>query len=258
MNYNVVVNPNEFIAVTHVSKDGKITTAKLFYSPVIDSGFNKIVKDWELNRDRKKTFQAVKDLRFAKIGKYKVDLWNRNLINSDLPELISTEIASFVINACTIGKNSISPEAFVKFLSRLEGNVSNKTINSLYSFIGHNDIEIDKEGFVICYKVVRNDWKDVYSNTIDNSVGKVVKMSRNKVDDNNERTCSHGLHAASLRYLIESGYGQGLQDWRLIKLRIDPKDFVSVPVDYDGSKARVCEYTVVEECDKSLLTKHYY
>ena len=254
MSYNVVVNPDEFIAVTHISETGKISTAKLFHSPVIESGFNKIVDDWYKYQDRKKTYEDVKGLRFAQVGKYKVDLWEQTVVGSDLPDLLAKEIGLFVLNACTIGKNKISPESFVKFLSRLENNVSNKTIANLYSFIGHNDIEIDKEGFVICYKVIRSDWKDCYTGKIDNSIGKIVKMHRNKVDDDDDRTCSHGLHAASLRYLIQSGYGQYGDNWRLVKLRIDPKDFVSVPIDYDGSKARVCEYTVIEECDKSLLS----
>lgn len=79
-------------------------------------------------------------------------------------------------------------------------------------------------------------------------------MPRNQIDDDNNRICSQGLHAAFLRYLRDSGYGQGLGgNWRLVKLRINPRNFVSIPIDYDGSKARVCEYKVIEECSKDLL-----
>ena len=38
-----------------------------------------------------------------------------------------------------------------------------------------------------------------------------------------------------------------------MKLSVHPKDFVSVPYDYDGAKARVCRYEVVEEVDMSLI-----
>lgn len=254
MNYNVTVNPDKFIVVTKVEDNGNILTAKLFNSPVVKTDFDTILDAWYKRKDARKTFLEVSNVRYASIGKYKVDLWESELVDSELPELLQKEIAAFVNRACKVGDNEIEPEAFLKFLEHLEENPSRRTINDLYSFIGHNDIEIDKEGYVICYKVVRDDWKDVYTSKIDNSVGSVIKMPRNQIDDNNSRTCSKGLHAASLHYLRDSGYGQDLGGkWRLVKLRINPKNFVSVPIDYDGSKARVCEYKVIEECNKNLL-----
>lgn len=254
MNYNITVNPDKFIVATAVESNGNILTAKLFNSPVIKNDFDEILKDWYQNQNAADTFSKILKVRYASIGKYKVDLWESKLVDSDLPELLQKEISEFVSRACKIGDNEIAPESFLKFLENLEENPSRKTIDNLYSFIGHNDIEIDKDGYVICYKVISEDWMDSYSGTINNSIGSVIKMPRNQIDDDDNRTCSKGLHAASLRYLRSSGYGQSSDGkWRLVKLRVNPRNFVSVPVDYNGSKARVCEYKVIEECDKSLL-----
>ena len=77
-------------------------------------------------------------------------------------------------------------------------------------------------------------------------------QTRNQVSDNRNESCSFGLHAASLTYLNKSRYGYS-SDARLMKLKIDPVNFVSVPHDYDGAKARVCEYIVIEEVDLSLI-----
>lgn len=254
MNYNVTVNPDKFIVATAVENNGNILTAKLFNSPVIKNDFNEILRDWYQNQNAPRTFLKISEVRYAYIGKYKVDILAGKLCDSGLPELLQKEISEFVNRACRIGGNEIAPESFLKFLENLEENPSRKTINNLHSFIGYNDIEIDKDGYVICYKVIRKDWMDSYSGTINNSIGSVIKMPRNQIDDDDNRTCSKGLHAASLRYLRSSGYGQSSDGkWRLVKLRVNPRDFVSVPVDYDGSKARVCEYKVLEECDKSLL-----
>nr|DAD57833.1 MAG TPA: hypothetical protein [Bacteriophage sp.] len=254
MNYNVTVNPDKFIVATAVENNGNILTAKLFNSPVIKNDFDEILRDWYQNQNAARTFLKISEVRYVYIGKYKVDILVGKLCDSDLPELVKKEISEFVSRACRIGDNEIAPESFLKFLENLEENPSRKTINNLYSFIGHNDIEIDKDGYVICYKVIREDWTDSYTGTINNSIGSLIKMPRNQIDDDDNRTCSKGLHAASLRYLRSSGYGQSPDGkWRLVKLRVNPRNFVSVPIDYDGSKARVCEYEVIEECDKSLL-----
>ena len=135
---------------------------------------------------------------------------NPNLLIPNCQNCCRKKIAAFVNRACKVGDNEIGPEAFLKFLGHLEENPSRRTINDLYLSIGHNDIEIDKDGYVICYKVVRDDWKDVYTGKIDNSVGSVIKMPRNQTGDDDNRTCSKGLHAASLRYLRDSRYGQDM------------------------------------------------
>jgi hypothetical protein len=79
---------------------------------------------------------------------------------------------------------------------------------------------------------------------MDNSIGKIVEMERNEVDDNKDQTCSTGLHFCSQDYLPHFGNGY---DSRVVILKINPADVVSIPSDYNNAKGRACKYEVVGE-----------
>ena len=85
-------------------------------------------------------------------------------------------------------------EPLVNFLKNVMLNPSYQSQKELYDFLEHKHLPITEDGCFLAYKAVRSDFKDKYSNTIDNSVGKVVEMLRAKVDDNRAMGCSAGLH----------------------------------------------------------------
>jgi hypothetical protein len=66
-------------------------------------------------------------------------------------------------------------------------------------------------------------------------------MDRNQVNDDARQTCSAGLHFCSEGYLRNFGGA------RVMILKINPRDVVSIPTDYDNSKGRACRYEVVGE-----------
>jgi hypothetical protein len=76
---------------------------------------------------------------------------------------------------------------------------------------------------------------------MDNSVGKVVEMERNRVDDDKTQTCSTGLHFCGMSYLNHFG-GE-----RTVIVKINPRDVVSIPTDYNEAKGRACRYEVIGE-----------
>lgn len=133
-------------------------------------------------------------------------------------------------------------EFYLPFLENLLENPSEKAVQRLFDFLVANDIEITEDGHFIAWKMVRSTYKDCYSNTFDNSPGKYVKMPRSRVNDNDEQTCSTGLHVCSKGYL-RSGFGHG----RIVSCKVHPRDVVSIPVDYNDSKMRVCGYLVLED-----------
>jgi len=135
-------------------------------------------------------------------------------------------------------------EPMLRFLRRLSGNPSNRSSTQLLDFLDKNSLPITEDGYFLAYKKITDNWKDCYSGRIDNSVGAVVSMPRNMVDDDPANTCSHGLHVASKAYL-QHFYGE-----RLILVKIDPADVVAVPLDYENSKMRVCRYVVLKEIDE--------
>ena len=66
---------------------------------------------------------------------------------------------------------------------------------------------------------------DQYSGKFDNSVGETLEMKRRSVDDDPNNGCSYGFHVGSFDY-ADSWAGA---DGRLMVVRFDPKDAVSVP-----------------------------
>lgn len=141
-------------------------------------------------------------------------------------------------------KQEIPVEPLVEFLHNLKLNPSKRAVDELYGFLEKNTLPITPDGHFLAYKKVRDDYKDIYSGTMDNSVGKVVEMARNEVDEDKDRTCSSGLHFCSLAYLPHFGYGPGN---RVVIVKINPRDVVSIPADYNNAKGRCCRYEVVGE-----------
>jgi hypothetical protein len=164
-------------------------------------------------------------------------------------------------------------EPLVAFMENLMDNPSKRAVNELYGFLEKNTLPITSDGCFLAYKKVRQDYLDCYTATVLNkpaaymtdedtaaleeAVGKnnevtvavedgvtVVSMERNLVDDDQNRTCSTGLHFCSQDYLRSFG-GE-----RIVILKINPRDVVSIPNDYNDSKGRCARYEIVDEIDK--------
>lgn len=129
------------------------------------------------------------------------------------------------------------------FLANLTQNPSNSVLLRLYDFIEYGKIPITPDGYILTFKAVRPDFKDIHSGTFDNSVGQVLSMPRNKVDDRDEVTCSHGFHVCSFDYLPHFSHANG----HVVICKVNPADVVSIPTDYNNTKMRVCRYEVIDE-----------
>jgi hypothetical protein len=145
----------------------------------------------------------------------------------------------------TLHRSGHSFERFLKFLDNLMLNPSKRAVDELYNFLAYVRLPITEDGCFIGYKKVQDDYLDCYSKQFDNSPGKVHEIPRNTVDDDKTRTCSYGFHVGSLdyaknQYMSDSG--------RVMLVKVNPKDVVSVPVDYDGQKLRTCKYEVLSDC----------
>ena len=143
----------------------------------------------------------------------------------------------------------------VNFLHNLMENPSMQSQKELYDFLEHEHLPITEDGHFLAYKAVRSDFKDKYRGVFDNSVGQVVKMQRAKVDDDRARGCSDGLHAGALNYV--AGYGSVDAGDRIVIVKINPRDVVSVPSDCNCEKLRTCRYEVVGEYQGELSKPLY-
>lgn len=146
-------------------------------------------------------------------------------------------------------------QPLVNFLNNLMENPSMQSQKELYDFLEHEHLPITEDGHFLAYKAVRSDYKDKYRGVFDNSVGKICKMQRAKVDDDRARGCSDGLHAGALNYV--AGYGSLESGDRIVIVKINPRDVVSVPSDCNCEKLRTCQYEVVGEYQGELLKPLY-
>jgi hypothetical protein len=146
-------------------------------------------------------------------------------------------------------------QPLVNFLNNLMENPSMQSQKELYDFLEHEHLPITEDGHFLAYKAVRSDYMDKYAGKFDNSVGKVCQMTRSKVDDDRGRGCSNGLHAGALNYV--ASYGSVESGDKIVIVKINPRDVVSVPSDCNCEKLRTCRYEVVGEYQGELLKPLY-
>jgi hypothetical protein len=132
---------------------------------------------------------------------------------------------------------------YCKFLDNLMSNPSMTSRKELYLFLEAADLPITPDGCFLAYKAVRSNYRDKHSGEFDNSPGSAHIMQRAEVDDDRTKTCSYGFHAAAYEYAKNFMSG----DDRLVAVKINPADVVSVPSDYNNQKLRCSQYEVVFE-----------
>jgi len=146
-------------------------------------------------------------------------------------------------------------EPLVNFLNNLMDNPSMQSQKELYDFLEHQYLPVTEDGCFLAYKAVRSDYMDKYAGKFRNKVGDVCEMTRAKVDDNRGVGCSQGLHAGAINYVAT--YGSLEAGDKIVIVKINPKDVVSVPNDCNCEKLRTCRYEVVGEYQGELLKPLY-
>lgn len=163
-------------------------------------------------------------------------------------------------------------EPLVNFMENLMQNPSMTAVNELYRFLEVGNLPITPDGHFLAFKKVNDDYMDVHSNTVLNKPAPlltpeevsqfpmiggqrkevtvdvvdgetVVSMPRNAVDDQRNNTCSAGLHFCSMDYLNH------FPGDRIVILKINPADVVSIPSDYNDTKGRTWRYVVQGELE---------
>jgi hypothetical protein len=163
-----------------------------------------------------------------------------------MPELFTDRILD-------MKKEGFDFDSMLNFMCNLNDNPSDKSILELFDFMQNKNLPITQDGHFLAYKAVRPDFKDIYSGSIDNSVGEVVEVDRSKVDSNRNKHCSAGLHVGAIDYVTSYG-GINLDNHddndgdggnQIVICKVNPADVVSVPSDAKFQKLRACRYEVV-------------
>lgn len=130
------------------------------------------------------------------------------------------------------------------FLENLMENPSKRAVDELYGFLEACDLPITVDGHFLAYKRVNSDYTSIHDSKTDNSIGAKPSMPRNAVNEDKDVTCSTGLHFCSKDYLPHFGSSRGN---RTVVVKINPRDVVSIPSDYNNAKGRACTYEIVGE-----------
>lgn len=157
--------------------------------------------------------------------------WNNILLNN----AITKRIRDFYVQ-------ELPYTPLLNMIKNLWLNPSENSREQIYRFLDTNNLPVTPDGCILFYKRVRNDYMDHYSGKFNNSVGSRVSMPRNEVVENENETCSAGLHVCSLGYLKSFHHGS-----KIVICKVNPAHIVSVPNDYQNTKVRVSEYLVVAE-----------
>jgi hypothetical protein len=187
--------------------------------------------------------QAITTFGDGKINFQDGDLFYVNEAGDTNP--IDTKLTAKIKDLIRTGGNA---EVLVRFLDNLVDNPCKRAQRDFYDFMIVNNLAMTEDGHFLAYKIVGHNFKDLYTGKMDNSPGKVVSIDRSQVDNDPNRTCSHGLHICSKDYLPQYGgfYGKNSPN-KILVVKVNPKDVVAFPKDYNNAKARVASYAVVGE-----------
>lgn len=166
---------------------------------------------------------------------------------------------SLVQKVLSVMRDGLPLIHFEKFWQRLQNNPSSSSVKELTDFLSYKELPITEDGYFIAYKGVDNDYYSVHGNTktkvikgtvddsgrIFNGVGEEIEVVRRDVCDNRDIGCSEGLHVGSHDYA--KGWGT-----KMVIVKVDPADVVSVPSDCSFQKCRVCKYVVVGEYEEEI------
>lgn len=166
-------------------------------------------------------------------------LWYRDEVINDV---ITERVISMI-------REKFNCQPMLRFLENLYQNPSFRACQELYSFLRHRFLPITSDGCFLAYKAVTSEYKDKYSEKIDNHPGSIVEMPRFRVDDNCNQGCGQGLHVGAIDYVRSYGrYGD-----KVVICKVNPADVVSVPLDSEQQKLRCCRYEVVAEYDGEIF-----
>lgn len=188
--------------------------------------------------------EALKDVENAVDGDSPTDALPYRIVHGDP---VRKTVLSTAVRIKREGGDS---KALKKFVKRLRKNPSEASRSQLFAWLAAGGFSITKDGLIIAYKGVRDDYTSFFKGNepvtvkyadgtvkvitghVHYPVGATVSMPRELVDADRSVSCSVGIHASDDEYA--EAYGS-----RRVVVLIDPADVVSVP-NHECRKVRVC------------------
>lgn len=232
------INDNE--AITIFFKDGSLASWS-----TKDTNFNTICK--LAKEEQWIKLHTIKDIQKLLTSDADVTISKDSIIvdkDSDDPITIDiNDIDSAYVNLIEVLKKhgfireNENIDNIKPFLQKVAQNTYIDAIQELYDYLKNGDFEITTEGNILAYKRVNDNLTSVYDNKTKHAIGEYTSV--NTFDTNRENTCSTGLHFATKQYLAS------YKGSTTILVEIDPRDIISIPVDYQYNKGRCKRYKTI-------------
>lgn len=187
-----------------------------------------------------KYFDALSDRVSVKDGRVYLD-------GDEIHNALTEQILRFLRE----GQEDWMP--LVLFFENVLSNPQEHSRDQLFEWLDRHAFAIDSEGYFIAYKGLTASYKSIHAGPgivngevvehdhLDNSVGNIVEIARSTVAHDPARGCASGLHVGT--WAFASTFGSGVT----VKVRVNPRDVVSVPTDCNAQKVRVCRYEVLND-----------
>lgn len=256
------IGANDTITVHMGSKTRSVRSDHPNYDKVLEALKD---EDWESVEVLIDTALAVEEASYGSFRVIDGQVLCKDFSGNEfeVPSGLNEEILKYL-------KLGLNYERLVLFARRLVMNPSYRAVNQLFTWLHEAGLTITEDGKFIAYRGVMRvndanrgslpeqvrgaEYVDWHSKSFDNSLGKVVSMPRNQVDENPMQSCSHGLHAATYEY-AHRFYNSG-SNGEVLFVEICPSHVVAVP-NGEPDKMRVCEYTVKGLSEAPIDEPHY-
>jgi hypothetical protein len=256
MKYNVVTNDGVISSVT------LFIDSESFVASSDHPNFVRIIDEVRKVRPDEEVLKNLFDLSLA-VGSKFDRLSERVLVRAGRVHFDGTEVHNALTD--TIAKFYLAGledfQPLVNFMEKIETNPSQHSREHLFRWLTKHRFSLCPDGDFLAYKgttqdsksisrgqaIVNNEW---VNGQVLNAPGTIVEMPRDQVTFDPHNGCSVGLHAGNWSYA--RGFARG----RVLRVKINPRDVVSVPVDSNDEKLRVCRYRVLDVVtaeDRSVL-----
>lgn len=212
--------------------------------------FSKVIQQFDLPENEQES--AIKNVIFntqsPNTSKDGLDIKDESVYidNVKLPDVLAKKVIA-------MHKEDLPLSLFKNFWKNLQENPSRTSVSELYDFLSYKDLPLTEDGCFLAYKRLDDKFWSINGNKnttvlkgkvdkdgkIYNGIGEEIEVLRRDVDDNREHHCSDGLHIGS------RDYAQNFASGKMVVVKVNPKDVVSVPSDYNCQKCRVAAYQVV-------------
>ena len=204
--------------------------------------YNRIIACFDLPESEQA--DAIAGLIDKKVGEFNQDGFtiNPNTVTYEgerLPTALANKVRS-------IAQEGLPVKLFRKFWDSLQNNPSANSVRQLYDFLAYKGV--NRDGWS-CHgntntKVLQGKVDD--RGRIKNEVGETIEVLRRDVDDDRNHGCSFGLHVGSLNY------AESFANGRVLIVKINPADVVSVPQDCACQKCRVSKYEIIDSYETEI------